>query len=348
MKRYGRASLRRCLAVLFAALMVFSVLPLTAMAEGIEGPSDNAARAAVGGDAEALAIGGEERSNAATVYYKPATSIDTSKQYLITTTDNGTVYAMTSEYYDSSSSSNLKAASLTADSNGYIQASDNTAINNTYLWTFSTTGGGNVTNVSTKTKLYFDSSSITLNNSGTQLVYSGGKLYYHFSYIIYDYYYYLSYSSSGSYFAATESSSSAATITLYEKVKEEVEVNPPVHAMAPNATKQLTAVVYPTNAANKNVTWTSNNNDIATVDDTGLVTAKAVGTATITATTEDGGHTDTCVVTVTNNATKKVTMFVNTLHAVPEEDYLIGYTTKNGDTYIMSNEVSQTSYLAAA
>lgn len=348
MKRYGRASLRRCLAVLFAALMVFSVLPLTAMAEGIEGPSDNAARAAVGGDAEALAIGGEERSNAATVYYKPATSIDTSKQYLITTTDNGTVYAMTSEYYDSSSSSNLKAASLTADSNGYIQASDNTAINNTYLWTFSTTGGGNVTNVSTKTKLYFDSSSITLNSSGTQLVYSGGKLYYHFSYIIYDYYYYLSYSSSGSYFAATESSSSAATITLYEKVKEEVEVNPPVHAMAPNATKQLTAVVYPTNAANKNVTWTSNNNDIATVDDTGLVTAKAVGTATITATTEDGGHTDTCVVTVTNNATKKVTMFVNTLHAVPEEDYLIGYTTKNGDTYIMSNEVSQTSYLAAA
>lgn len=347
MKQHGRASLRRCLAALFAALMVFSVLPLTAMAEGIEGPSDNAARAAVGGDAEALAIGGEERSNAATVYYKPATSIDASKQYLITTTDNGTVYAMTSEYYDSSSSSNLKAAPLTAESNGYIQASDNTAIDNTYLWTFSTTSGGNVTNVSTKTKLYFDSSSITLNSSGTQLAYSGGKLYYHFSYI-YDYYYYLCYYSSGSYFAATESSSNAATITLYEKVKEEVEVNPPVHAMAPNATKQLTAVVYPTNAANKNVTWTSNNNDIATVDDTGLVTANAVGTATITATTEDGGYTDTCVVTVTNNATKEVTMFVNTLHAVPNEDYLIGYTTTNGDTYIMSNEVSNTSYLAAA
>lgn len=350
MKRYGRASLRRCLAVLFAALMVFSVLPLTAMAEGIEGLSDNTARAAVGGDAEALAIGGEERPNATTVYYRPvtSTSIDTSKQYLIAVTSGTDVYAMTSEYYDSSSSSNLKAAPLTAESNGYIQASGNTAIDNTYLWTFSTTGGGNVTNVSTKTKLYFDSSSITLNSSGTQLVYSGGKLYYHFSYIIYDYYYYLSYSSSGSYFAATESSSSAATITLYEKVKEEVEVNPPVHAMAPNATKQLTAVVYPTNAANKNVTWTSNNNDVATVDSTGLVTANAVGTATITATTEDGGHTDTCVVTVTNNATKEVTMFVNTLHAVPEEDYLIGYTTTNGHTYIMSDAVSNASYLAAA
>lgn len=118
MKQYGRDSLRRCLAALFAALMVFSVLPLTAMAEGIEGPSANAAKAAVGGDAEALAIGGEERPNAATVYYKPVTSIDTSKQYLITATDSGTVYAMTSKYY--SSSSNLQAVSLTADSNGYI------------------------------------------------------------------------------------------------------------------------------------------------------------------------------------------------------------------------------------
>lgn len=348
MKQYGRASLRRCLAALFAALMVFSVLPLTAMAEGIEGPSTNAAKAAVGGDAEALAIGGEERPNAATVYYKPVTSIDTSKQYLITATDSGTVYAMTSKYY--SSSSNLQAVSLTADSNGYIQASDNTAIDNTCLWTFSTTSGGKVTNVSTETQLYFNSSSITLESSGDTLVYSGGNLYYSsiFSY-------YLRYSSSGSYFTATLSSSSAATITLYERVAEEetvaaesVEVNPPVHAMAPNATKQLTAVVYPTDAANKNVTWTSDNDAVATVDGTGLVTAKAVGKATITATTADGSYTDTCVVTVTNNATKEVTMFVNTLHAVPNEDYLIGYTTESGNTYIMSNAVSNTSYLAAA
>lgn len=355
MKQYGRASLRRCLAALFAALMVFSVLPLTAMAEGIEGPSANAAKAAVGGDAEALAIGGEERPNAATVYYKPVTSIDTSKQYLIAVTSGTDVYAMTSEYYNSSSSINLKAASLTADGNGYIQTSDNTAIDDTYLWKFSKTSGGKVTNVSTNTQLSFYSSYITLMSSGDgdTLVYSGGKLYY--SGLISTYY--LRYSSSDSYFAATSDSSSAAPITLYEKVEkveeetvaaESVEVNPPVHAMAPNATKQLTAVVYPTNAANKNVTWTSNNNDVATVDSTGLVTAKAVGKATITATTEDGGYTDTCVVTVTNNATKEVTMFVNTLHAVPNEDYLIGYTTENGKTYIMSNAVSKTSYLAAA
>lgn len=351
MKQYGRASLRRCLAVLFAALMVFSVLPLTAMAEGIEGPSDNAARAAVGGDAEALAIGGEERPNATTVYYKPVTSIDTAKQYLIAVTSGTDVYAMTSEYY--SSSGDLQAVSLTAEGSGYIQASANTAINDTCLWTFSATSGGKVTNVSTGTQLYFYSSSITLESSGNTLVYNGGNLYYYYSSFFSTYYYYLRYDSSDSYFAATSDSSSAAPITLYERVEEEtvaaksVEVNPPVHAMAPNETKELTATVYPTDAANKNVTWTSSNNDIATVDDKGLVTANAVGTATITATTEDGGYTDTCVVTVTNNATKEVTMFVNTLHAVPNEDYLIGYTT-SGHTYIMSDVVSNASYLAAA
>lgn len=354
MKQYGRASLRRCLAALFAALMVFSVLPLTAMAEGIEGPSDNAAKAAVGGDAEALAIGGEERSNAATVYYKPATSIDTSKQYLITTTDsNRTVYAMTSDYYDTNNSCQLVGASVaTATINGETCVQD-ANISNKYLWTFSTTSDGTIKNAETNTYLdlavdAYNYIYLILSDSGATFSYNSNKLY---SSAGGGYLLYIGFSSSDKYFGM---STSAANITLYERVEVEtvaaksVEVNPSVHAMAPNATKQLTAVVYPTNAANKNVTWTSNNNDIATVDGTGLVTANAVGTATITATTEDGGHTDTCVVTVTNNATKEVTMFVNTLHAVPNEDYLIGYTTTSGDTYIMSNEESKTSYLAAA
>ena len=62
---------------------------------------------------------------------------------------------------------------------------------------------------------------------------------------------------------------------------------------------QLTATVAPDDATNKNVTWTSSNDKIATVDQTGKVTAVAAGTATITVTTEDGGKTATCVVTTT-------------------------------------------------
>ncbi|MCR4420655.1 MAG: Ig-like domain-containing protein [Clostridia bacterium] len=63
-------------------------------------------------------------------------------------------------------------------------------------------------------------------------------------------------------------------------------------------TKQLTAVVQPVNATNQNVTWSSSNAAVATVSETGLVTAVSPGTATITVTTQDGGHTDSITVTV--------------------------------------------------
>lgn len=65
-------------------------------------------------------------------------------------------------------------------------------------------------------------------------------------------------------------------------------------------TETLTATVHPDNATNKNVTWSSSNNSVATVDSTGTVTAVGVGTAVITATAQDGsGQSATCAVTVT-------------------------------------------------
>lgn len=67
-------------------------------------------------------------------------------------------------------------------------------------------------------------------------------------------------------------------------------------------TLQLTATVSPTNADNKNVSWSSNNPTVANVDQNGLVTAYSAGNATITVTTEDGSKTATCTVTVTEPA----------------------------------------------
>ena len=61
--------------------------------------------------------------------------------------------------------------------------------------------------------------------------------------------------------------------------------------------KTLTAKVEPNDATTKAVTWESSDDTIATVED-GTVTAVGAGNATITVTTQDGGKTATCTVTV--------------------------------------------------
>ena len=63
-------------------------------------------------------------------------------------------------------------------------------------------------------------------------------------------------------------------------------------------TAQLEWTVLPADAANKNVTFASDNTEIATVNASGLVTSVAPGTANITVTTVDGGFTDVIAVTV--------------------------------------------------
>jgi hypothetical protein len=69
--------------------------------------------------------------------------------------------------------------------------------------------------------------------------------------------------------------------------------------IAKGSSETLTISVAPDNATDKSVTWSSNNDAVATVDQSGLVTALAAGTAIITATAKDGsGVYATCNVTV--------------------------------------------------
>lgn len=65
------------------------------------------------------------------------------------------------------------------------------------------------------------------------------------------------------------------------------------------STGSLTATINPANAANKSLTWTSDNTAVATVNENGVVTAVAEGTAKITVKTVDGEKTAVCTVTVT-------------------------------------------------
>lgn len=77
-----------------------------------------------------------------------------------------------------------------------------------------------------------------------------------------------------------------------------VTLNKTASDLAIGGTLQLTATVAPENATNKNVSWKSSDATIATVSAAGLVTGVKSGSATITVTTEDGGKTATCAITV--------------------------------------------------
>lgn len=68
-------------------------------------------------------------------------------------------------------------------------------------------------------------------------------------------------------------------------------------------TEDLIATLNPDNATNKNVTWSSDKPNVATVTN-GKITAVGAGTAVITARSEDGNHTATCSVTVNESSSK--------------------------------------------
>ncbi len=87
-------------------------------------------------------------------------------------------------------------------------------------------------------------------------------------------------------------------------------------------TATLTATINPTNATNKNVTWKSDNTQIATVDTAGKITAIKEGTAKITVKTKDGNYTATCIVTVSKNDGIVWTDPSNIKFTVTEDFYL--------------------------
>ena len=76
-----------------------------------------------------------------------------------------------------------------------------------------------------------------------------------------------------------------------------VTVSPETATVKVGEQTTLTAAVEPEDADDPSVSWSSDNEGVATVEN-GVVTGVAEGTATITATTTDGEHEDTCIVTV--------------------------------------------------
>ncbi len=80
-----------------------------------------------------------------------------------------------------------------------------------------------------------------------------------------------------------------------------ITVAPALATINTESTRQLTATIAPWDVTNKIVSWKTSNASVATVSTSGLVTPVAAGTATITATTEDGGKTAASLITVTGS-----------------------------------------------
>ena len=96
--------------------------------------------------------------------------------------------------------------------------------------------------------------------------------------------------------------SASCKVTVLQPVTS-ISLNRSSLTMEATDTFQLQASVYPSNAADQRVQWTSSDPTVTSVDENGLVTALKKGTATVTAAALDGsGVTRTCQVTVSNTA----------------------------------------------
>ena len=77
-----------------------------------------------------------------------------------------------------------------------------------------------------------------------------------------------------------------------------VSISPDSATVNVGATLQLTANITPTDATNKNVTWSSSDESVATVNTDGIITGVSAGTSVITVTTVEGGFEAQCTVIV--------------------------------------------------
>jgi uncharacterized protein YjdB len=103
----------------------------------------------------------------------------------------------------------------------------------------------------------------------------------------------------GGYTASCTVTVAMTTETIYTR---SVVLNKTYLPLLLGESERLIATVLPDNATDLKVTWSCNNPYVATIDQTGLVSAVGAGSATITVRTEDGGFEATCYVSVSTPA----------------------------------------------
>jgi hypothetical protein len=98
----------------------------------------------------------------------------------------------------------------------------------------------------------------------------------------------------------------SAEITVQRVAVTGISVTPETATLDINGRVKLKATLSPTNPTYPGFTWSSSDPAVATVNESGRVTAVSTGSAIISATTADGGFADTCALTVTTNTAKGI------------------------------------------
>ena len=151
--------------------------------------------------------------------------------------------------------------------------------------------------------------------------------------------------------ATTENGKTAScTITVEKKLIPITEVclDKSSATLTEGDTATLTATVLPENTTySKDVSWSSNNSEVAAVDANGTVTAKSVGTTIITATSENG-KSASCTITVNKKDTytglRDVDGQLKYFNNGNIDTTYTGFADYEGNRYYVSNGVVDTTY----
>ena len=110
------------------------------------------------------------------------------------------------------------------------------------------------------------------------------------------------------------------TLNVYSKV-EEIKLDIENLTLQEGESYNLKATIYPEDATNKNITFNSENNDIATVDQSGKITAIKEGTTKITVTSQESQNTKNNVIqeSDSNNLIQK-TVEVKVIKKLTEDE----------------------------
>ena len=150
-------------------------------------------------------------------------------------------------------------------------------------------------------------------------------------------------SSSGSSSTSSSSSSSSSKTTTsipHTIAVTEIQIEEKIENMEIGENEKLTAIITPSNATDKNVTWQSSDESIATVDSTGEVIAKKSGVVNITATTSNGKSS---TITINVKEPVKVESSYNTTNTLIEKtntENTVNNTTDNEEGSVLGGIIT--------